>query len=240
MMTRTLTKWTADIEEALEEVSASSPIDLFLQVPGLRDRDLDELNSSVRAGLSRSVLHLVLAPGGETSGVGRELQSSISRRRPVVWLTPSGQLTPRSVQAGAREADIEILEFTTSDDLRSGVRDAVRHRLPTMRELLNEKDAIPVELIELQGEMRRRWLRASTEVLDGTRITAERAALLLTDPFVLLHDATLSELLAFSSALGMEFPTTLPLPDRAEGGDWVSAPRDAPGSRSRRQDGVRR
>ncbi len=207
-----LKRWAQDIEEALEEIGARNGLRLFLIVPGLPERDCNDLVGSVRKGLMHSVLHLVLAPGGGTPGIGRELQSSISRRRPVVWFTPRGQDAPRSVRAAASESDVEVVEFGASnggsEELRSAVQDVVARRLPTIRELLNEKDAIPVRLIELQSEMRRRWMRASSEasseVLTGTRINTERANLLLTDPFVLYHEATWSELDAFSSALGID------------------------------------
>jgi hypothetical protein len=217
MRTR-LAGWSSDIEEALEQAGARSGLALFLAVPGLRERDCDELVESVRAGMMHSVLHLVLGAGGGTPGIGRELQSSISRRRPVAWLMPSGHDAPRSVHAAASEADLEIIQFTSSAELRSAVQGVVDRRLPAMRELLHEKNSLPLALIELQSEMRRRWLRASpSDVLTSTRITPERANLLLTDPFVLFHEATWSELDAFGSALGIGLSDALGGISRARG-----------------------
>ena len=192
--------WPSDIEEVLDQVGASCDVRLLLCAPELLgERNLGSLSS----GLQRSVLHLVLGGRG-TLGVGRELQSSISRRRPVVWFVPPGQAAPPSVRAAALEADVEIVHFASSQELRAQVRDVVQGKLPTMLDLLKETNSVPLGIIKLQSELRRRWMRASPEVLANTRIGAERANLLLMDSAVLYHEASFSELDAFSAALGID------------------------------------
>ena len=90
-MYRKLALWASEIEEELELLGAQHGLNLFLHVLGLGQRDESQLRSSARLGLRDSVLHLVLGANGGTSGVGRELQASIARRRPVAWFVPPGE-----------------------------------------------------------------------------------------------------------------------------------------------------
>ncbi len=206
-----LKRWSPIIEEELEAVGTMIGIPIFLRVPGLARRSSDELVEVVRSGLRRSALHLVVGARGGSTGVGIEIQNSLTRRRPVVWLVPPGEGTPSSVVAASLEGDISVVAFDSEVELRAAVRANVIRKLPAIKRLLDEKDAIPVRIIELQEEMRRNWLlRASTSIdvlhmaLEMVGIKPARAVLLLTNPFVLYHQASASEIDDLCAILGME------------------------------------
>ena len=204
-MYRTFALWASEIEEELELLGVQHGLNLFLHVLGLGQRDENELRSSARLGLRDAVLHLVLGAHGGTSGVGRELQASIARRRPVGWFVPPGERAPQSVRAAVPEADITILPFSDVKQLRAGVRSVVSQKLTKMLEMLTERGSIPGGITAMQDELRSRWARCDTDaVLARARVTPDRAKLLLMDPFAVYHETTLSEFHAFASALGVD------------------------------------
>jgi hypothetical protein len=198
--------WTAIIEEELEKLEVLTGIRLFVRAPGLRERDPLNIRTTVRSGLHNAILHFVIGVGGGTPGLGIETYASTQRRRPVIWLVPNGTTAPQSIRAAAIEHDVEILSVASDDELRATVRQQVLAKLPTMRRLLCEKDDIPVAILELQEEMTRRWMRSSItpEDLANVGIGAERANVLLSNPFVLYHEASLSEIDALASLLGID------------------------------------
>jgi hypothetical protein len=203
--TRMLDRWVAEIEEALEVAGREIGVDLFLRAPGLIGRAPEELRRIVRSGLRRSVLHVVVGAGRGSTGIGREVTASIAHRRPVVWLVPPGDDVPTSIAVSAEEANLEIVPVSAIDEIPGAVIGAVKRNELAIRQLLREKDQIPVAVIELQEELRKRWMRkASPELLKAARISRERAVLLLTDPFALFHETSVSELDAFASVLGLD------------------------------------
>jgi hypothetical protein len=197
--------WGRAIEEELELLQQETGLRMFLRAPGLYERDRAEIRQTARSGLHRSVLHIVIGAGGGTPGIGFETCASMCRRRPVVWLVPEGDKAPQSIEVAADEWDVAILRVSSEDEVRAATRTQVGAKLPAMRDLLREKDTVPVAIMELQSEMKKRWMRFdSPEQLVRTRVSPERAAALLTEPFVLYHEASLSEIDALGSLLGID------------------------------------
>jgi hypothetical protein len=198
--------WGQAIEEELEALAGPTGLRLFMRAPGLHERDVSERRDLARSGLHRSVLHFVVGIGGGTPGIGIETHGSMCRRRPVIWLLPPGESAPQSIHSAAIEADVEIIEVPSKNDLPGIVRDRVMANLGTMRELLREKDTVPVALLELQEEMRKRWMRldVTPENLATLRMGVERVNLLLLNPLVLYNEASVSEMDALASFLGID------------------------------------
>jgi hypothetical protein len=205
-MGRLLGRWMSIIEDELESVGREIGIGLFMRAPGMSSRSAAEFIRSVRSGMRHSVLHIVVGAAGGTPGIGMEIEGSVARRRPVIWLVPPGDRAPNSVVLASHEADISILTIESGiDHLRASLSSEVRQREAAIRRLLQENRQIPVVIMELQEELRRRFLKlGSAEPLVAAGIKPARTLLLLNDAFVLYHESSVSELDAFSSILGID------------------------------------
>jgi hypothetical protein len=160
---------------------------------------------------------IVIGRWGGSFGAGQELAWAANVRLPILFLRFAGDKLSRQVEG--TPANIEIVEFSTEEELADAVQNFVTSRRVSIEAHARHRRARTLEVMGLFEALQERYAglgaveKKEVSVISG--VHERRLGSLATDPQV-LFTASLDELLALTGALDVNIGQALspiPLPD---------------------------